>query len=122
MRDMTMSKAGRRYLALVGVAAGIISGVGGTAAVQASHGGQQTLVAHQAGTIAPGLNYTIPTPFQLFKSSNPAANGGHPASYAWGVTTLPDGTVAVSDIFNNRVLHYDESGNLLGVLFTTNGK
>jgi tripartite motif-containing protein 71 len=119
---MTMSKAGRRYLALVGVAAGIISGVGGTAAVQASHGGQQTLVAHQAGTIAPGLNYTIPTPFQLFKSSNPAANGGHPASYAWGVTTLPDGTVAVSDIFNNRVLHYDESGNLLGVLFTTNGK
>jgi tripartite motif-containing protein 71 len=119
---MTANKAGRRYLALLGVIAGVISGVGGTAAVQASHGTQKTLVAHMAGSIAPGLDFTVPTPFSLFKSSNPAANGGHPASYAWGVATLPDGTIAVTDIFNNRVLHYDTSGNLLGVLFTTNGK
>jgi DNA-binding beta-propeller fold protein YncE len=119
---MTVNSAGRRYLALVGVAAGVISGIGGTAAVQASHGRQASLTAHLAGTIAPGLNYTMPTPFTLFKGSNPAANGGHPGAYAWGVATMPDGTIAVSDIFNNRVLHYDTNGNLLGILFQTNGK
>ena len=35
---------------------------------------------------------------------------------------MPDGSIAVGDIFNNRVLHYDTSGNLLGILFQTNGK
>jgi tripartite motif-containing protein 71 len=120
--DMTVNRGGRRYLALLGVSAGVITGFGGTAAVQASRARPATLTAHLAGTIAPGLNYTIPTPFTLFKGSNPAANGGHPGSYAWGVATMPDGTIAVSDIFNNRVLHYDNSGNLLGILFQTNGK
>ena len=120
--DMTVNRAGRRYLALLGVSAGVITGFGGTAAVQASRARPASLTAHLAGTIAPGLNYTIPTPFTLFKGSNPAANGGHPGSYAWGVATMPDGTIAVGDIFNNRVLHYDNSGNLLGILFQTNGK
>jgi tripartite motif-containing protein 71 len=119
---MNVSKAGRRYLALLGVAAGVISGIGGSVAASASHSQQKTLVAHLAGTIAPAKDATIPSPFKLFVATNPAANGGHPASYAWGVATLPDGTVAVGDIFNNRVLHYDTSGNLLGILFTTNGK
>ena len=119
---MTVRRTGRRSLALLGVVAGVVSGIGGTAAVQASHAHEASLTAHLAGTIAPGINYTIPTPFTLFKGSNPAANGGHPGSYAWGVATMPDGTIAVSDIFNNRVLHYDNEGNLLGVLFQTNGK
>src|ERR1022692_430528 len=119
---MTVKSSGRRYIALIGVAAGVISGIGGTAAVQASHARLSGLSAHLAGTIAPALKYTIPTPFTLFKGSNPSANGGHPGSYAWGVATMPDGNIAVSDIFNNRVLHYDTSGNLLGILFQTNGK
>jgi DNA-binding beta-propeller fold protein YncE len=119
---MTVYRAGRRYLALIGVAAGVISGIGGTAAVRASHARPASLTAHLASTIAPALNYTIPTPFTLFKGSNSAANGGHPASYAWGAATMPDGSIAISDIFNNRLLHYDTSGNLLGILFQTNGK
>jgi tripartite motif-containing protein 71 len=119
---MNVSKAGRRYLALLGVAAGVVSGIGGSVAANASHSQQKTLVAHLAATIAPAKDATIPSPFHIFQATNPAANGGHPASYAWGVATLPDGSVAVGDIFNNRVLHYDTSGNLLGILFTTNGK
>lgn len=119
---MTVKSSGRRSLALIGVAAGVISGIGGAAAVQASHARLSPLGAHLAATISPALDYTIPTPFTLFKGSNSSANGGHPGAYAWGVATMPDGSIAVSDIFNNRVLHYDTSGNLLGILFQTNGK
>ena len=72
-----------------------------------------------ASTLNPKLVHTLPTPF--------VANGGHPGSYAWGAATMPDGqTVIISDIFNNRILRYDLSGNAYplassGVVFRTTG-
>jgi tripartite motif-containing protein 71 len=106
-----MHKAGRRYLALLAVTLGVLSGFGATSVAQAARAPR--LLAQLTTLTSPTLTHTIPTPYVL--------NGGHPGSYAWGVATLPDGTVAVGDIFNNRVLHYDTSGNLLGVLFKTSG-
>jgi DNA-binding beta-propeller fold protein YncE len=43
---------------------------------------------------------------------------GHAGLYGWGATTMGDGTVAIGDIWNRRVVHFDEAGNELGVLFT----
>jgi tripartite motif-containing protein 71 len=103
-----MHKAGRRYLALLAVTLGVLSGFGATSVAQAARAPRLLTTL-----TTPTLTHTVPTPYVL--------NGGHPGSYAWGVATLPDGTVAVGDIFNNRVLHYDTSGNLLGVLFKTTG-
>jgi sugar lactone lactonase YvrE len=86
-------------------------------ALAAYVGGGLTASASTATTLSPKLVHTLPTPYVL--------NGGHPGSYAWGVARMPDGTVVVTDIFNNRVLRYDLSGNpfpsVNNVVFKTSG-
>lgn len=46
---------------------------------------------------------------------------GHAGSYAWGVATMPDGSIVVGDYWNGRVLHYGMNGADLGVLFDISG-
>jgi tripartite motif-containing protein 71 len=47
---------------------------------------------------------------------SPVVNG-HNALYAWGAATLPDGTVAIGDIWNASVTRFATDGTNLGVLF-----
>jgi DNA-binding beta-propeller fold protein YncE len=60
-----------------------------------------------AAAVTPKQIGVIPKPFI----------DGHASLYAWGAATMPDGSVAIGDIWNRRVVHYDDSGNFLGVLF-----
>jgi sugar lactone lactonase YvrE len=108
------------------VAWAVVLGCTLTGATSAAAAMADRAAVHQSNSVrqliaatTPTLSHTIPTPYVL--------NGGHPASYAWGAATMPDGnTVIISDIFNNRVLRYDLSGNPYptssnGVVFQTSG-
>lgn len=67
-------------------------------------------------TGVPARATVSPNPTPVGDVPNPFTDGAA-GSYAWGAATMGDGSVVVGDIWNRRVLHYDTSGNLLGVLF-----
>jgi len=59
---------------------------------------------------------TPPAPVALGSFVDPPVDG-RAGSYAWGVATMPDGSVIVGDYWNARVLHFGTNGAFLGVLF-----
>jgi streptogramin lyase len=46
---------------------------------------------------------------------------GHAALYAWGMDTMPDGSIIISDYWNFRVQHYATDGRLLGTTIGRDG-
>ncbi len=62
-------------------------------------------------TVSPVASGTVPSP----------VINGRNALYAWGAATMPDGTVAIGDIWNAQVVQYAEDGTRLGVLFKLPG-
>ena len=104
-------------LAFLGLLVAVNGAVGAAAVAGAS-----TAPRHASTAAGPALTPT------LEQTLGGTTGSGHPGLYGWGVATMPDGTMAVGDIFNNRVVHYDTSGNLLGgtpagsgILFKTKG-
>ena len=69
--------------------------------------GQMGSVASAAGTVTVTSLGTVPSPVV----------NGKLALYAWGAATLPDGTVAIGDIWNAQVTRFATDGTNLGILF-----
>jgi sugar lactone lactonase YvrE len=65
---------------------------------------------------APVVSATAITPTPAGDVPSPDIDG-HAGSYAWGVATMPNGSIIVGDYWNGRVLHYAQDGTSLGVLF-----
>ena len=80
------------------------------AATPALATGGDALAPARGTTIAPVFERTIGSP-------------GHAGLYAWGMATLRDGTVLVSDYWNYRVLRYKSDGTPVGtgVFIKNNG-
>jgi sugar lactone lactonase YvrE len=73
-----------------------------------------TLLATAGSTVATAQ--TSLTVTSLGTVPSPVKNGKN-ALYAWGAATLPDGSVAIGDIWNARVVRYSPTGANLGQLF-----
>jgi len=69
-----------------------------------------------SGSTAPAAHAITIT--SLGTVPSPAVNG-HAGLYGWGAATLPDGSVIIGDIWNDRVVHFAKDGTNLGVLFRT---
>ncbi len=80
------------------------------AAAPALASGGDALAPARATTITPVFERTIGAP-------------GHAGLYAWGMATLRDGTVLVSDYWNYRVMRYNPDGTPVGtgVFIKNNG-
>ena len=67
------------------------------------------------GAIAPSavIGAGSPNPNQLGIVPTPLTSG-HAGLYAWGASTMPDGSVIIGDYWNHRVLHFDVNGNPVG--------
>jgi sugar lactone lactonase YvrE len=58
----------------------------------------------------------VPTITPTGSMPNPVVNGKG-ALYAWGAAMLPDGTMAIGDIWNASVTQFDTNGNKIATLF-----
>jgi tripartite motif-containing protein 71 len=72
-----------------------------------------------AGPVAAASTTTV-TPVAAGTVPSPVVNGKN-ALYAWGAATMPDGTVAIGDIWNGQVVQFAKDGTRLGVLFKLPG-
>ena len=71
-----------------------------------------------AGTVVSSMSAAAAPPTAIFNGELPSPFvSGHAPLYGWGVATLPDGSLAIGDIWNRRVVHYAVDGTSLGVLF-----